>query len=73
VEGFRADYTTFRRDRHSHSGGVFICLKNYFTCAELRDDEIIAVEIKDRNPKITWEIVVIHRTPNEDIRLKFFY
>jgi len=34
-EVFRADYTTFRRDRHTHSGGVFMCVKNYITCTEL--------------------------------------
>ena len=32
---FRADFTTFRRDRHACGGGVFICVKNYMACAEL--------------------------------------
>ena len=31
AEYFRADYTTFRRDRHFRDGGVFICVKNYIT------------------------------------------
>jgi hypothetical protein len=55
-EVFRADYTTFRRDRHIHGGGVFICVKNYITCTELWVDEIcgmIAVEVKGRDPKNT--------------------
>jgi hypothetical protein len=29
--------------------------------------EIIAIEIKERNPKSTWEIVRTYRTPNEDM------
>jgi hypothetical protein len=68
---FRADYTTFRRDRHTHSGGVFICVKNYITCTELWVDEVyeIAVDVKGRDPKITWEIVGIYRAPNEGMRL----
>jgi hypothetical protein len=40
AEVFRADYTTFRRDRHTHSDGVFMCVKNYITCAELWVDEV---------------------------------
>jgi len=53
---FRADYTTFRRDRHTRGGGVFICVKNYFTCAELWVDEVYemtTVEVKCRDPNIT--------------------
>jgi len=67
AEVFRADYTTFRRDRHTRSGGVFICVKNYTTCAKLRVDdvyEMTAVDVKGRDPKITWEIVGIYRAPN---------
>jgi len=30
---------------------------------------MIAVEVKGRDPKITWEIVGIYRAPNEDTRL----
>jgi hypothetical protein len=35
TEIFRADFTTFRRDRHTRGGGVFICVKNNLTCSEL--------------------------------------
>jgi hypothetical protein len=28
TEIFRADFTTFRRDRNARGGGVFICVKN---------------------------------------------
>ena len=28
-----------------------------------------AVEVKGRDPKITWEIVGIYRAPNEDMRV----
>jgi hypothetical protein len=30
---------------------------------------MIAVEVQDRDPKITWEIVGIYRAPNKDMRL----
>jgi hypothetical protein len=67
---FRGDYTTSRRDRHTRGGGgVFICVNNYTTCAELWVDdvhEMIAVEVKGRGSKITWENVGIYRAPNED-------
>jgi len=46
---------------------VFICVKNYFDCRELwtdEDFEMIAVEVKGRDKKITWEIVGIYRAPN---------
>ena len=72
AEIFRADYTTFRRDRHARGGGVFICVKNYIACAELWVDEefeMIAVEVKGRYSKCTWEIVGIYRPPNEDMRV----
>ena len=29
---------------------------------------MIVVEVKDRNPKYTWEVVGIYRAPNEDMR-----
>jgi hypothetical protein len=29
---------------------------------------MIAIEVKGRNPKYTWEVVGIHRAPNEDMR-----
>jgi hypothetical protein len=33
------------------------------------DFEMIAVEVKGRNPKFTWEIVGIYRAPNENLRV----
>jgi len=51
---------------------VFICVKNYITCTELWVDELfemIAVEVKGRDPKYTWEILCIYRAPNEHMRL----
>ena len=30
---------------------------------------MIAIEVKGRDPKITWGIVGIYRAPNEDMRL----
>jgi len=72
AEVFSADYTTFRRDIHTHSGGVFICVRNYITCAKLwvkKIYEMIAVDVKGRDPKITWKIVRVYRAPNEDMRL----
>ena len=32
TELFREDFTTFRRDRHTRGGGVFICIKNNIDC-----------------------------------------
>ena len=72
AEVFRAYYTTFRRDRFTRSDRVFICIKNYITCTELWVDkvyELMAVEVKGRDPKITWEIVGICRAPNENMWL----
>ena len=72
TEILRADFTTFRRDRHARGGDVFICVKNNIPCSELWDDdefEIIPVEIKGSDPKCTWEIVGMYRATNEDIRL----
>jgi hypothetical protein len=34
AELFRADFTTFRRDRHARGGGVFICVKNNTACSK---------------------------------------
>ena len=31
AEVFRGDYTTFTIDRHTRSGGVSVCVKNYIT------------------------------------------
>jgi hypothetical protein len=70
AELFRGDYITFSRDRFSRGGGVFICIKNHIVCRELWEDdefEMIAVDIKSRNQKGTWEIVGMYRTPNEDM------
>ena len=56
AEVFRDDYTTFRRDRSTRGGGVFICVKNFIDCRELWTDdefEMIAVEVKGRDPKFT--------------------
>jgi hypothetical protein len=72
AEVFRDDYITFRRDRSTRGGGVFICVKNYIDCRELWTDddfEMIAVEVKGRDPKFTREIVGIYRAPNEDLRV----
>jgi hypothetical protein len=33
------------------------------------DFEMIAVEVKGRDPKLNWEIVGIYRAPNEDMRV----
>jgi hypothetical protein len=49
---------------------VFIFFKNYIHCKELwadEDFEIIAIEVKDRDPKFIWEIVGIYRAPNDDM------
>ena len=67
---FRDNYTTFRRDRFTRGGGVFICVKNYIDCRELwadEDFEMIAIEVKGRDTKFTWEIVIIYRALNEDM------
>ena len=51
---------------------MFICVKNYIDCKELwtdEDFEMIAVEVKDRDTKFSWEIVGIYRAPNEDMRV----
>jgi len=69
---FRDDYITFRRDRCSRGGGVFICIKNYIDCRVLWTDEVfemIAIEVKGRNPKFAWEVIGIYRAPKEDMRV----
>ena len=51
---------------------MFIFVKNYIGCRELwtdEDFEMIAVEVKGRDPKFTREIVGIYRDPNEDMRV----
>jgi hypothetical protein len=71
AEVFRDDYIIFRRERNPRGGGVFICVKDYIACTELWVDEDfkIALEAKGRDPKFTWDIVVIYRALNEDIRV----
>jgi hypothetical protein len=51
---------------------VFISVKNYINCRDVWADEhfeMIAVEVKGRDPKFTWEIVGIYRAPNEEMRV----
>jgi hypothetical protein len=65
------DYVTLRRDRCSRGGGLFISVKNYIDCREPwtdEDFEMLAVEVKVRNPKFTWELVGMYRAPKEDMR-----
>jgi hypothetical protein len=72
AEIFRDDYTTFRTDRCTRGGGVFICVKNYIDCRELwadEDFEMIAIQVKGKDPKFTLEIVRIYRAPNDDMRV----
>ena len=54
------DYITFRRDRCSRGGGLFICVKNYIDCSVLWTDEVLkmkVVEVKGGNPNFSWEVV----------------
>jgi hypothetical protein len=54
AEVFRDEYTTFRRDRTTRGGGVFICVKNHIDCVELwvdEDFEMITVEVKGKDPR----------------------
>jgi len=70
TEVFRADYTTFRRDRSAHCGEVFIFVKNIIASMELwvdDDFEMITVKVKGMDLKYTWEIIGIYRGPNEDM------
>jgi hypothetical protein len=70
AEVFRADFTTFRKDRSARGGGDFIGVKNFIAPTELwvdDDFEIIAAEVKGMDPKYTWEIIGIYRVPNEDM------
>jgi hypothetical protein len=51
---------------------MFICVKNYIDCRALwadEDFEIIAIEVKGRDPKFTWELVGIYRPPNDGMRV----
>ena len=67
AEIFRDDYITFRSDRCSRVGGVYICVKIYIDCRVLWTDEVfemIAVQVKGINPKFAWEVVGVYRAPN---------
>jgi hypothetical protein len=51
---------------------MFICGKKHIECVELwmdEDFEMIAVEVKGKDPKCALEIVGICRAPNEDMRV----
>jgi hypothetical protein len=39
AEVFRDDHMTFRRDRNTQGGRMFICVKDCIACAELWVDE----------------------------------
>jgi len=48
----------------------YLSVLNDINCRKLWADEnyeIIAVEVKGRNPKYTWEVVGIYKAPNGDI------
>ena len=48
---------------------MFVFVKYYTVFRELwtnEDFEMIAVRVKGRDSKFTWEIVGIYRAPNED-------
>jgi hypothetical protein len=63
---------TFRREMGILEVVVFVCVRDCITCAELwvdEDFEMIAVEVKDKDPKFTLEVVGIYRAPNEDMRV----
>lgn len=72
AEVFTDDYTAFRRDGNTRGGGVFICVKKYIAWLELwvdEDFEMIAIEVKGRVAKLTWEIIGIYRAPKEDMQV----
>ena len=51
---------------------MFICVKHFTDRRELWTDddfEMIAVEVKGRDPKFIWDIVGIYIAPNEDMRV----
>jgi len=52
----------------ARGGGVFICVKSIVASTELwvdEDYEMIAVEVKGKDPKYMWEIIGIYNAPNE--------
>jgi hypothetical protein len=72
AEVFRDDYITFRRDRCTGGGGIFIYVKNKIDCRVLWTDEgfeMIAVEVKGGNPKFLWKVVGVYRSLNDDMRV----
>jgi hypothetical protein len=57
--------------RQTHSRWWSVCVKNYITCTLLWVEEVyemITVEIKGRDPKITCKIADIYTAPNKDIQ-----
>jgi hypothetical protein len=51
---------------------VFIYVKKHIDCVELRVDEdfeMMAVEVKGKDPIYAWEIAGIYRAPKEDMRV----
>jgi len=55
-----------------YSMGWSVRVKNYIDCRKLwvdEDFEMIATEVKTRDPKFTWEIVGIYRSPDDDMRV----
>jgi hypothetical protein len=47
---------------------VFLCVKNTIASTELwvdRDFEMIADEVKGKDPIYTWKIIGIYRAPNQ--------
>ena len=63
AEVFRDDYITFRRDRCSRGGGVFICFKDYIDSTDLwtdEDFEMVAVKVKGRNTRFALELVGVY-------------
>jgi hypothetical protein len=72
AEVFRAAFTIFRKDRYVRGGGSFICVKNIIACTEVwvdDDFEMIAVEVKGKDPKYTWEIIDIYSIIGGDFNI----
>jgi hypothetical protein len=52
--------------------GMFVFVKKYINCMELwadEDFEMLAIEVKGRDTKVTREIVSVYRAANEDMRV----
>ena len=70
AEAFKADFTTFRRERSARGVWIFIRVKSIIAPTELwvdDDFEIVAVEKKEVDPKYSYKIIGIYRAPNQDI------